>query len=121
MNLKTWILCSLGAVVAFGTASSRAAALYFEKAPVKAESERTCLSFAADVARNQRFKNVHKSAAEVAGESGGAYVAITCVSRPGQQAVAVVMSTADSFDVARQAGQKAASEVRRIVCFDSPC
>jgi hypothetical protein len=103
----------------FGQAN--AAALYFEKSVVKTSSEKTCLSFASDVANNQRFRNVHKSASEVAGEKDGAYVAITCVGRPNQQAVAVVMSTSDSFDTAKAVGRGVADRIKGIVCFDSPC
>jgi hypothetical protein len=71
---------------------AHAAALYFEKVIVRTSSEGTCLRFAGDVARNQGFSNVHKSSAEVAGEKDGAYVAITCIGRRNEGAVAVVMA-----------------------------
>ena len=98
-----------------------AAALYFEKVPVKTTSERTCIRFAGDVARNQHFTNSHASGAEVAGEVGGAYVAITCVGRGGQPALAVVMSVAPDFAVAKQVGQLIASRIKVITCMDQPC
>lgn len=101
--------------------SANAAALYFEKVGVQTSSEKTCLSFASDVARSQGFRNVHKNPLEVAGVKDGAYVSITCVGRGQQPAIAIVMSAADSFEVARQAGHSASDQVKRIVCFDSPC
>lgn len=116
---------ALGAAVAVAglalPSPARAVALYFEKAIVKTGSEATCLRFASDVARNQGFANVRKSNMEVAGEKGGAYVAITCVGRGGQPAVAVVMSVASDFNLARQVGHAAAARIKGVVCFDSPC
>ena len=98
-----------------------AAALYFEKAVVRTSSERTCMRFAGDVARNQHFTNGHASGAEVAGEVGGAYVAITCVGRGAQPALAVVMSVAPDFAVARRVGQQVANAIKAITCIDQPC
>jgi hypothetical protein len=115
-------LCSCALLAGLSLAiPAHAAALYFEKAVVKTSSEATCLKFAGDVARNQAFKNVHKSNAEVAGEKDGAYVAITCVGRGGQPAIAVVMSTAGDFGVAKQVGHEVAGRIKGIICFDSPC
>lgn len=52
----------------------------------------------------------------------GAYVSITCVGRGGGlQAVAVVMSVADTFEVAKSAGNLAGEKIKGISCFDSPC
>lgn len=102
-------------------AQAHAAALYFEKSVVKTSSEKTCLSFASDVANTQRFRNAHRSASEVAGEKDGAYVAITCVGRPNQQAVAVVMSTSESFETAKAVGRAVADRIKGIACFDTPC
>ena len=97
-----------------------AAALYFEKALVKTNSEATCMKFAGDVARNEIFKNVHKSNMEVAGEKDGAYVAITCVGRGGQQpVVAVVMSVSGDFALAKQVGHEVAGRIKGIACFDT--
>jgi hypothetical protein len=96
-------------------------ALYFEKVVVSTSSERTCMRFAGDVSRNQRFTNGHASGAEVAGEFGGAYIAITCVARGNQPALAVVMSVAPDFGVARQAGQQVAARLKGMKCFDQPC
>jgi hypothetical protein len=101
--------------------TANAAALFFEKVAVKTNSERTCLRFASDVARNQGFRNVHQGPAEVAGEKDGAYVAITCVGRGQQPGIAVVMSVADSFDVAKQVGHFVADRMKLIGCIDSPC
>jgi len=95
-----------------------AAALYFEKVAVKTSSEGTCLKFASDVAGRNAFRNVHKSKSEVAGEKDGAYVAITCVGRGGQPAIAVVMSTAGDFGVAKQAGHMVADRMKGISCFE---
>ena len=80
-------------LLAFAT-SANADALYFEKGPVKTSSERTCLRFAGDVARNQSFKNTHSNALEVAGEKDGVYVSITCVGRGQQPAIVIVMAVA---------------------------
>ena len=96
-------------------------ALYFEKVQVNTTSERTCMRFAGDVSRNQRFANGHASGAEVAGEFGGAYIAITCVARGNQPALAVVMSVAPSCGVARQAGQTVAGRIKIMKCIDQPC
>jgi hypothetical protein len=119
-------IVSVTLVIAFACSfmiahSANAAALFFEKVAVKTSSEATCLRFAGDVARNQDFKNVHKGPAEVAGEKGGAYVAITCVGRGQQPAIAVVMSMSDSFDIAKQVGHFVADRMTRITCIDEPC
>ena len=98
-----------------------AAALYFEKVAVRTSSERTCMRFARDVAREQNFTNGHSSGAEVAGEVGGAYVAITCVGRGSQLALAVVMSVAPDFAVAKRVGQQVAGRIKVITCIDQPC
>jgi len=123
MTVRALVVGSLvtGALALALSQEARAAALYFEKAIVKTGSEKTCLRFADDVARNQQFKKVHKNAFEVAGEKDGAYVAITCIGRPNQQAIAVVMSTADSFDLAKRVGHEVANRIKGIICFDTPC
>ena len=97
------------------------AALYFEKVPVRTSSEATCLRFARDVARDQAFTNTHSSGAEVAGEKGGAYVAITCVGRGTQPAIAIVMSVAPDFAAARNVGRAVAAKIKTITCIDAPC
>jgi len=111
-------LALVGATFAF---SAGAAALYFEKTAVKTGSEATCLRFASDTAKIEKFTNVHKGNSEVAGQVNGAYVAITCIGRGSQPAIAVVMSVANDFAVAKQVGQAAASRIKGIVCFDTPC
>ena len=98
-----------------------AAALYFDKVFVKTNSESTCFRFAGDTARLENFQNVHKNALEVAGTKNGAYVSITCVGRGNQPAVAIVMSVADTLEVAKHAADLAANRIKGIVCFDSPC
>lgn len=104
------------------THHAQAAALFFEKTPVKSASEKTCFRFARDVLHDLQFQNVHKSDAEVAGEKDGAYISVTCVGRGGDQpAIAVVMGIADTFDVARRVGQLVATRVKGIGCIDSPC
>jgi len=103
------------------TALANADALYFQKIVVKTRSEVTCLRFASDVARLQGFQNTHKSASEVAGTKNGVYVAITCVARGEQDAIAVVMAVSPNFDNARNVGQFVADKVKGMVCFDSPC
>jgi hypothetical protein len=102
-------------------APTAASALYFEKVPVKTSSEATCLRFAQDVARDRGFRNGHASNSEVAGEYSGAYIAITCVGRGGQPALAVVMSVAPDFAGAKQAGRAVADRIKGITCMDSPC
>ena len=94
-------------------------ALYFETVKVKTSSQKTCMRFAGDVSRNEHFANGHASAGEVAGDYGGAYIAITCVDRGGQPAVAVVMSVAPNFTVARQAGQTIAGRIKVMTCIDA--
>lgn len=123
MTVRALVVSSLviGGLALALSQEAGAAALYFEKTLVKTSSEKTCLRFAGDVARNQQFKNVHKGPLEVAGEKEGAYVAITCVGRPNDRAMAVVMSAADSFDVAKRVGHEAANQIKGIVCFDTPC
>ena len=100
---------------------AHADALFFEKVAARTSSEATCQRFAGDVARNQGFRNVHKNASEVAGEKDGAYVAITCVGRGQEAAIAVVMAVAPSFDRARQVGHFVAGRMKLITCIDSPC
>lgn len=99
-----------------------AAALFFYKTTVKTSSERTCYAFARDTVRLLGFANVHSNNLEVAGEKDGAYISITCIGRgSGLQAVAVVMSVADNFDVAKRAGTLAGEKIKGIICFDEPC
>ena len=122
MEFRSKVLAMvLGTAAAAPFQHAAAAALYFEKAVVKTSSEKTCLSFAADVARVQHFRNTHKSGAEVAGERDGAYVAITCVGRPSQSAVAIVMSVSDGFDIAKRVGHEVADRIKGVICFDTPC
>ena len=114
----TLALVSLTAIVGMPP-QARAASLYFNRTPIKASSERVCYTFAADTARLEGFQNVHKNALEVAGTKDGAYVSITCVGRGNQPALAIVMSVADSFDIARRVADSAANRIKGIVCFDS--
>jgi hypothetical protein len=110
------------AVMALGVAvNAHADALYFEKTAVKSSSKPTCLRFAGDVARNQACRSTHSSAMEVAGEKDGVYVAITCVGRGQQPAIAIVMAMAPSFERAKQVGNFVAGRMRAITCIDSPC
>jgi hypothetical protein len=102
-------------------ALAMADALFFEKVAVKTGSENTCLRFARDVARNEGFQNVHSSGAEVAGVKDGVYVAITCVSRGQQPAIAIIMGVAPAFDTAKRIGHSVAGRVQGIICFDTPC
>ena len=121
---KFFVSAIVAAVAAcsFGlTSTSEADALFFDKAAVKTSSEATCLRFAGDVARNQAFRNVHKNPNEVAGEKDGAYVAITCVGRGQQPAIAIVMAVAPNFELAKRVGQFVAGRMKLITCIDSPC
>jgi hypothetical protein len=123
MGKPLFSLLIAGVVLAGIALSSpaNAAALYFDKVFVKTNSESTCFRFAADAARSENFRNVHKNALEVAGEKDGAYVSITCVGRNNQPAVAIVMSVADTVAAAKHSADLAANRVKGIVCFDSPC
>ena len=107
------------AAVAVVPSPAAAAALYIERAAVRTSSEATCFRFAADTARALQFRNTRSNRLEVAGERIGAYVSMTCIGR-GQNmpAMAVVMSVADSFDVARQVGGEAAAKIKGITCID---
>lgn len=97
-----------------------AAALFFYKTTVKTNSEKTCYSFARDTLEGA--KNLHSNNLEVAGEKDGAYISITCIGRgSGLNAIAVVMSVADSFDVAKRAGILAGEKIKGIICIDLPC
>jgi hypothetical protein len=115
------VTCAAALVLLVLATSANADALYFEKGPVKTSSERTCLRFAGDVARNQSFKNTHSNALEVAGEKDGVYVSITCVGRGQQPAIVIVMAVASTFDKAKQVGSFVAGRVKAITCIDSPC
>jgi hypothetical protein len=99
----------------------RAAALYFEKVPVKTQSEATCLRFAADTLRSQGYANVHSNRLEAAGSKQDTYVSITCVGRGTQPAMAIAMAAGTDFAAAKQLGHAAADHVKGIVCFESPC
>jgi hypothetical protein len=121
-KLLVTVLAAAATVSGFTFSSpANAAALYFDKVFVKTSSERTCFRFAADTARIENFRNVHKNALEVAGEKDGAYVSITCVGRNNQPAVAIVMSVADTLAGAKHSADLAANRIKGIVCFDSPC
>jgi hypothetical protein len=115
-------LAAAAVIAAFAAATpARASALYFEKVAVKTQSEATCLRFAGDTLRSQGYSNMHSSGSEAAGSKQGVYVAITCVGRGSQPAIAVVMAMAADFDAAKHLGHAAADHVKGIVCFDSPC
>ena len=115
-RILTFAFCAFGL-----SCFANADALYFQKVGVRTKSEATCLRFASDVARNQGFQNVHKSESEVAGLKNGVYIAITCVGRGQEDAIAIVMAMAPNFDAAKQTGQLVADKIRGITCFDSPC
>ncbi|HEY9132677.1 MAG TPA: hypothetical protein VIM98_13040 [Dyella sp.] len=100
---------------------AQASALYFEKVQVKTSSEKTCLNFAADVARNLGLSKVHRNLLEVAGEKQGVYISTTCVSRGAQPAMAVVMASGNDLAATKQLAQMAAARIKGIVCFDLPC
>jgi hypothetical protein len=112
---KLVLLLSLSASL---TLPAGAAALYVEKAIVKTSSEKSCLSFAGDVARKLGLQNLHANNLEVAGEKSGAYVSTTCIARGGQPAMAVVSSVSDSFDAAQQLGHAFATNIKGITCFE---
>lgn len=125
--MKRIILLSAATIasMAFGilpSSPANSAALFFYKTTVRTSSEKTCYGFARDTARSLQFANVRSNNLEVAGEKDGAYISITCIGRGnGMQAVAVVMSVADNFDVAKRAGTLAGEKIKGIVCFDLPC
>ena len=109
-------VCILAVAAAAMAPKARAAALYFERAAVRTASEATCMRFAADTARNLQFRNIHPNRLEVDGERGGAYVSMTCIGRG--QALAVVMSVSDRFDVAKQVGAEVTAKIKGITCID---
>ncbi|GFE72135.1 hypothetical protein [Chroococcus sp. FPU101] len=115
-------IASMTTVGLLGTSAVNGAALFFYKTTVKTSSEATCYAFARDTARLLGFTNVRSNNLEVAGQKDGAYISITCIGRgSGLQAVAVVMSVADNFDVAKRAGTLAGEKIKGIICFDEPC
>jgi hypothetical protein len=119
MRQRFIVVPCVAAVIALGVAASaRADALYFQKTAVKTSSEKGCLGFAETVARNQAFTNYHSSSAEVAGMKDGAYIAITCVGRGQQPAIAVVMSMAPNFELAKKVGGFIAERMRAITRID---
>jgi len=61
---------------------------------------------------------MRKTSSEVAGEKSGVYVAVTCVGRGNQPAVAIVMSVADSFDAAKAVGAPIAERMKSIQNID---
>src|SRR4051812_1528013 len=93
---------------------AEANALYFAKVVVRTSSEQTCLRFAEDTVRGEGFRNVHKNALEVAGEKDGAYVSITCVGRRDWPAMAIVMSVADNFAIAKRVADQSAERIKGI-------
>lgn len=101
--------------------AAQASSLYFEKVQVKTSSEKTCLNFAADVARKLGLSNVHRNPLEVAGEKQGVYISTTCVGRGAQAAMAVVMASGADFAATKQVAQSAAAKMKGIVCIDLPC
>ena len=108
--------CILAVAATAMAPKAYAAALFFERVAVRTASEATCMRFAADTARNLQFRNVYSNQVEVAGKRGSAYVSMTCIGRG--QALAVVMSVSDRFDVAKQVGAEVTAKIKGITCID---
>ena len=100
--------------------SVQAASLYWSKFPVKTQSEKTCMRFAGDVARQHGLQNIRTIPIEVAGAKGKAYVSMTCVGRGGgQSAIGMVMVMSDEAGTATALRDELATAFKGIICFDN--
>jgi hypothetical protein len=110
------------AVLLFGILASvvtplGAVFLWSAKASVHTDSHDTCISFAQTAMLELHFKNVTKSADEVAGFTGTAYAAITCVGlKP--SAVAIVMVASDDQPETTRVANLLADKISHITIID---
>ena len=108
------------AVGALGVAASaRAAFLEWSRFDVKTSSERVCMRFAADVARQKNLQNIRIIPIEVAGVRGSVYVSITCIGRSNQPAVAMVITASDDNNAATSTRNDIAAALKGMTCFDA--
>jgi spore coat protein U-like protein len=94
-----------------------AVSLWWEKTPVHTASHNVCISFAGDAMRNLNFQNVRKSADEVAGTSGSAYAAITCVAA-NPSAIAIIMVAGNDSGETSRVANSLRQKIAGIVNFD---
>ena len=120
-RVKAWItnavcVAIVGGATFFASARMvRAAALWWTKTAVHTSAHSECISFAAQAMRILNFRNIRSSPDEVAGTSGGAYAAITCVNTSPQ--TAVVMVAGDNVSEIRSVDQTLSQKIAGIVKF----
>jgi len=115
-----WLIGSLVSLPLTMATNVEGASFYWSKFPVKTQSEKTCMQFAADVARQHGLQNIRRIPIEVAGTKGNAYVAMTCVARgSGQSALGMVMVIDESAGAATAVRDELATAFQRIGCIDN--
>ena len=109
-----------GALLAASSTAGQAAALEWSKIEVKTPSERVCMRFASDVAREKGLQNVRTIPIEVAGTKNNVYVSMTCVGRDAHTpAIAMVIAVSDDAGAAVSVRDELATGLKGITCFDS--
>lgn len=112
------VILSLIGVSFLATAqAAQAAYLYWGSIAVKTASTKTCFDFAYDTMRNLNFQNIRRSQNEVAGSSGGSYVAATCVATA-PRTTAMVMVFGDSGNETARVRDDLRNKIAGIIQFD---
>ncbi|WP_026608216.1 hypothetical protein [Methylocapsa acidiphila] len=90
------LLIAMGAALLLQPGTAGAASLFWSTTPVHTAKLNQCLSFARDAMHDLNVQSIRVSRDEVAGTSGGAYAAITCIGT--NPATAVIMVVGDQDD-----------------------
>lgn len=107
-------------LLAASASTALAAALEWSKIEVKTSSEKVCMRFASDVAREKGLQNIRTIPIEVAGTKSNVYVSMTCVGRDGHTpAIAMVIAVSDDAGAAVSVRDELATALKGITCFDS--
>jgi hypothetical protein len=116
-SLKFYLATFLGAAFFAVAMQAGAVALWWAKTAVHTSLHNTCISFADTAMRSLNFQNIRRSPDEVAGTTGGAYAAITCVAT-NPAAIAIIMVAGnDQAETTRVAGSLR-QKIAGIVNFD---
>jgi len=106
----------LGAVLG-AAVSADAVSLWWDKTAVHTASHNACISFAGLAMRSLSFQNIRTSPDEVAGTSGGAYAAITCVG-VNPSAIAIIMVAGNDSGETSRVAKSLRQKIAGIVNFD---
>jgi zinc transporter ZupT len=98
-------------------ASAEAAFLRWASTHVKTNTTAKCFSFAQTALQSLSFTSIQKTASEVTGHKGAAFVAITCIGTT-PEATAIVMVLDDNDNDAIQTRTAVVDKISKIIAFD---